>query len=158
MADNRSLAKPFSVSLDKQSHHQGLTVEALSALTLNDPIEEYNSLAFDEARLAVAGSAPGDFASRLEERRINSPEILSPLLEKFGKDDSKYDDKNIDQSDFPKFDDGSWNFLKHLTISRDQTEGSAFQGEQLAALENRHNRQIGIEQIGIGQVRVVLAL
>jgi hypothetical protein len=136
--------------------------EVLGALAENESSETLSPEAhLDRVEEAVAGSPPGDFASRLEERRTNSPEILSPLLEAFGKDDSKYDDKNTDKNtdknDFPKFDD-EWNLLKHQTISRDQTEGSAFQWEQLAALEDRHNRLIGIEHIGIGQVGVVFAL
>jgi hypothetical protein len=154
VAGNRSLVKSSFGSLDQQSHHPTLAAEGLPALVVNDTSP---NPALDAVR-AVAGSPPGDFASRLEERRTNSPQILSPLLEKFGKDDSKYDAKDIDQNDFPKFDDDGWNFLKHLTISRDQTEGSAFQGEQLAALEDRRNRLIGIEHIGIGQVGVVFAL
>jgi hypothetical protein len=156
VAGNRSLVKSSFGSLDQQSHHPTLAAEVLPALIDNDTSA---TRALDaEIVRAVAGSPPGDFASRLEERRTNSPEILSPLLEKFGKDDSKYDAKDIDQNDFPKFDEDGWNFLKHLTISRDQTEGSAFQGEQLAALEDRRNRLIGIEHIGIGQVGVVFAL
>jgi hypothetical protein len=146
-------------SLAQQTHRPTLTAEALSAFTNDDASERFDTLDSAHSRgLASAGSAPGDFASRLEEHRIDSPEVLSPLLEQFGKDDSKDDDKNINKDDFPKSDDDGWTFLKHLTISRDQTEGSAFQEEQLAALEFRHNRLIRIEHIGIEQVGVVFPL
>jgi hypothetical protein len=94
-----------------------------------------------------------------------SPEKSSSLAfisEQLGKDRSKYDsryiDKSIDNSHFLRFDDDSGTFLKNITISRDQTEGSAFQEEQLAALENPHNRPIASECIETGQVGVVFAL